>query len=131
MVAVIAVDMDGTFLRPDDTYDRERFRRLLAEMRSRGIRFVVASGNQLVQLRSFFEPGEVDAFVAENGHIVVEASDGDSLERVSTAVLAPADARRVLTSLLRLGHPFVMSGTECAFVPDGAPQWFVDGMRRY
>lgn len=128
MVAVIAVDMDGTFLRPDDTYDRERFGRLLATMRERGIRFVVASGNQLTQLRSFFEEGDADGYVAENGHLVVEEGQA---EPVSTAVLPHDEAQLVIRSLTALGHPFVMSGTECAYVPATAPDWFVDGMRRY
>lgn len=126
MVAVIAVDMDGTFLRRDDTYDRARFQRLLSGMRERGIRFVVASGNQLTQLRSFFDEADVDAFVAENGHIVME---GDTV--ISTSVLEPEAARRTLNALIALGHPFVMSGTERAYVPATAPDWFVDGMRRY
>lgn len=128
MTAVIAVDMDGTFLRPDDTYDRDRFQRLLVLMRERQIRFVVASGNQLTQLRSFFGPTDVAAYVAENGHIV---ADGDNDEPFATAVLEPVAARRVVDSLLALGHPFVMSGTQRAFVPHTAPGWFVDGMRRY
>lgn len=128
MVAVIAVDMDGTFLRPDDTYDRERFLRLLGAMRQRGIRFVVASGNQLTQLRSFFAPGDADAYVAENGHIVVEEGVDQPL---ATAVLSDDDAQRVIRTLTVLGHPYVMSGTERAFVPANAPEWFVDGMRRY
>ncbi|MDO5676590.1 MAG: Cof-type HAD-IIB family hydrolase [Propionibacteriaceae bacterium] len=128
MVAVIAVDMDGTFLRPDDTYDRARFERLLAVMRERGIRFVVASGNQLTQLRSFFQPFDDAAFVAENGHIVVDQGQTTPL---ATAVLDPEAAQRVIRSLTALGHPFVMSGTEGAFVPATAPEWFVDGMRRY
>ncbi len=53
-VKLIAVDMDGTFLRDDKTYHRERFLKQYAEMKARGIRFVVASGNQYYQLTSFF-----------------------------------------------------------------------------
>lgn len=128
MVAVIAVDMDGTFLRPDDTYDRERFQQLLAKMRERGIRFVVASGNQLAQLRSFFGPEDAAGYVAENGHIVVEHGHPGP---VATAVLPAAAVRRVVPALRGSGHPFVMSGTECAYVPSDAPEWFVNGMRRY
>ena len=45
---LIAVDMDGTFLGAGmpGTYDRARFAPLRRRMRERGVRFVVASGNQ-------------------------------------------------------------------------------------
>lgn len=53
-IRVVAVDMDGTFLRPDDTYDSDRFARMRAIWDAEGVRFVVASGNQYAQLASFF-----------------------------------------------------------------------------
>lgn len=71
-VRLVAVDMDGTFLRPDKTYDRERFLGLRRRMRDAGVRFVVASGNQYWQLRSFFEPSDDIAYAAENGHFVYD-----------------------------------------------------------
>ena len=43
---LVAVDVDGTFVRSDYTYDVPRFRRILACMEAAGCRFVVASGNQ-------------------------------------------------------------------------------------
>lgn len=128
MVAVIAVDMDGTFLRPDDTYDRARFERLRERMRVQGVRFVVASGNQLHQLRSFFDETDGCAYVAENGHIVVDEATSDA---VSHAVLPAHAALRVINALDAVGFPYVMSGTERAFVRADAPAHFVDQVRRY
>ncbi|AQP46017.1 Cof-type HAD-IIB family hydrolase [Tessaracoccus flavus] len=128
MVAVIAVDMDGTFLRPDDTYDRARFERLRERMRAQGVRFVVASGNQLHQLRSFFAEADGCAYVAENGHIVV---DEGSTAPLSRSVLAADASLRVINALDAVGFPYVMSGTECAFVRADAPPHFVDLVRRY
>lgn len=55
MIKAISVDMDGTFLDSSGQYDRERFDRLFDKMQARGIRFIVASGNQYYQLRSFFQ----------------------------------------------------------------------------
>lgn len=55
--------MDGTFLRPDGTFDRPRLAMLRRRMREDGVRFVVASGNQEAQLLGFFEGEEDGAFI--------------------------------------------------------------------
>ena len=70
-IKMVAVDVDGTFVRSDYTYDVPRFKRILERMDRVGCRFVVASGNQYYQLRDLF-PGYYDelAFVAENGAFV-------------------------------------------------------------
>ncbi|WP_099225230.1 Cof-type HAD-IIB family hydrolase [Listeria costaricensis] len=70
MIQAISVDMDGTFLDADSTYDRERFEKIYAELEKRNIKFIVASGNQYYQLKSFF-PGKDDQlfYVAENGAV--------------------------------------------------------------
>lgn len=72
-IKLIVVDMDGTFLNDQMTYDIERFKRQYALMKERNIKFVVASGNQYYQLKSFFEPFQDElAYVAENGALVVD-----------------------------------------------------------
>ena len=53
-IKLIAVDMDGTFLSDQKTYNRDRFMAQYRLMKQKGIRFVVASGNQYYQLISFF-----------------------------------------------------------------------------
>lgn len=70
-IKMVAVDVDGTFVRSDYTYDVPRFRRILSRMQDAGCQFVVASGNQYYQLRDLF-PGYEDelSFVAENGAFV-------------------------------------------------------------
>ncbi len=52
-IKLIAVDMDGTFLSDQKSYNRERFMAQYQQMKAQGIRFVVASGNQYYQLISF------------------------------------------------------------------------------
>ena len=66
-IQLVAVDIDGTFVRSDYTYDVPRFQRILSRMKEIGCHFVVASGNQYYQLRDLF-PGydEELSFVAEN-----------------------------------------------------------------
>lgn len=70
-IKMVAVDIDGTFVRSDYTYDEKRFKRILAKMEQEGCEFVVASGNQYYQLRDLF-PGYDHklSFVAENGALV-------------------------------------------------------------
>ena len=65
-IKLVAVDIDGTFVRSDYTYDTLRFKRILSSMKNVGCNFVVASGNQYYQLRDLF-PGYYDevSFVAE------------------------------------------------------------------
>ena len=77
-IKLIAVDMDGTFLSETGSYDRERFTNQYAKMKENGIRFVVASGNQYYQLRSFFpEFADELTYVAENGAYII--SEGKEL----------------------------------------------------
>ena len=72
-VKLIAVDMDGTFLTNNNEYDQERFTRQYEFMKEKGIHFVVASGNQYYQLRSFFPDIHNElAFIAENGAYIVD-----------------------------------------------------------
>ncbi len=71
MVKLVAVDVDGTFMRDNYTYDAARFEKILARMQKSGCNFVVASGNQYYQLREIFGRygGEI-SFVSDNGAYV-------------------------------------------------------------
>ncbi|HFU3843217.1 TPA: Cof-type HAD-IIB family hydrolase [Streptococcus suis] len=69
---IIATDMDGTFLREDHHFDKERFRRLLEQLKTKGYLFVAASGRSLPGLKLLFEDFLDDiALVAENGAVVL------------------------------------------------------------
>lgn len=70
-IKLVAVDIDGTFVRSDYTYDVPRFKKILKKMNQAGCHFVVASGNQYYQLRDLFpDYHESLSFVAENGAFV-------------------------------------------------------------
>ncbi len=75
-IKLVAVDIDGTFVRSDYTYDVPRFQQILARMKRAGCHFVVASGNQYYQLRDLFPGCDQElSFVAENGaYVKVEMS---------------------------------------------------------
>jgi HAD superfamily hydrolase (TIGR01484 family) len=72
---LICVDMDGTFLNHDMTYNRERFERLRSIMKARDIKFAVASGNQYEQLKSFYANPDELIFIAENGTYIKDQHD--------------------------------------------------------
>ena len=91
-IKLIAVDMDGTFLNENKQYDRERFQKQYHALKEKGIKFVVASGNQYYQLISFFPEIYRDiSFVAENGALVY-----DQGERVHHGELTTAQYHKVV-----------------------------------
>lgn len=94
---LIAVDMDGTFLDDQKNYDRKRFAALYQELQARGSRFVVASGNQIYQLRSFFTAFPDVLYLAENG-----AYCADATTKRFAHTFAPATARAVLDALMAI-----------------------------
>lgn len=116
-IKLVAVDIDGTFVHADYSYDAARFGRVLARMEQVGSRFVVASGNQYYQLRDLF-PGCADrlAYVAENGAYV---RDRDRL------VFAARMPRPTVERVLEVcgAHPdirMVMCGMRSAYCQRGS-----------
>lgn len=71
-IKMIVTDLDGTFYHKDLTYDRKRFNRLYEKMKKHNIKFVVASGNQYFQLKSFFDNPEELSFISENGGYIID-----------------------------------------------------------
>ena len=76
MIKLVAVDVDGTFVRDDYTFDAERFKKIFARMTEKNCKFVVASGNQYYQLRDVFSDyGDKISYVAENGAFVKDCGE--------------------------------------------------------
>lgn len=75
-IKLVAVDMDGTIARSDNTYDIPWFKDILSRMKKAGCQFVIASGNQYYQLRSHFPDNYNElSFVAENGALVKDKQE--------------------------------------------------------
>ena len=129
MVKLVAVDMDGTFLSSRKTYDRERFLAIYQELKKRGIKFVVASGNQYAQLRSFFpEMQDEIAFVAENGMLVY-----DQNELIHEEHFAKETVLQVI-DYLRQQHPtaqWTINGIQSAYIENQATPAFKESMTYY
>lgn len=115
-IKMVAVDMDGTFVRSDYTYDVQRFRRILSRMKQFGCNFVVASGNQYYQLRDIFpEYYDEMSFIAENGAFVK-----DHTELVYTADI-PKETVNFVIDLCREYSEIlnVLCGVESAYCQRG------------
>lgn len=67
---LIAVDMDGTFLKSNNTYDETNFDNIYKQLKKKKIVFTVASGNQYFQLRDFFKNYPDIIYISENGALI-------------------------------------------------------------
>ncbi|MDU4092774.1 MAG: Cof-type HAD-IIB family hydrolase [Pantoea sp.] len=129
-IKLVAVDMDGTFLDDGKNYNRARFAEQYAELKARGIRFVVASGNQYYQLRSFFpDIAHEIAFVAENGAYIVEAGEDRFVGE-----FPHGDVTKIIDTLARGNYPelnYVLCGYHSAWYFTSTPAAYIEKMRRY
>jgi FMN hydrolase / 5-amino-6-(5-phospho-D-ribitylamino)uracil phosphatase len=127
-IKLIAVDMDGTFLNDQMKYDAERFFKQYVKMKEQGIRFVVASGNQYYQLKSFFgEIQEEISYVAENGALVV-----DQGQEVFSVDLPKKDVKLILEGLVSHKNlSIVLCGKESAYVLESVSDHFFETMNKY
>lgn len=127
-IKIIAVDMDGTFLRNDNTYDVKRFMKQYEYMKEHDIHFVVASGNQYYQLRSFFpEVHQELTFIAENGAYIVDQGKDEFV-----AELSKEDIQKVLKAINRYPEvEKVVCGQKSAYVSEDVSDEFFKTMNIY
>lgn len=113
-VKLIAVDMDGTFLSDNKTFNQQRFIKQLSVMKAQGVRFVVASGNQYYKLCTYFAGIEREsiAYVAENGGFV-----HNGRETIFVAEMANETLKRVYDFLTNLqAVTAIICGEQSAYV---------------
>lgn len=129
---IIASDMDGTFLREDHQFDRERFRRLLDRFQEKGYLFVAASGRSLLSLQAVFQGFEDEiAFIAENGSVV--SYKGELIFEDQ-----PIDPKVYMDIVHRLeDSPYgsssflVLSGRQGAYLLTSAEQSYIDMISQF
>lgn len=128
MIKLVAVDMDGTFLNGKGDYARQRFAEQYQQLKQRNIKFVVASGNQYYQLKSFFPDIDAElAYVAENGAYVV-----DQQREIYCGSLPDADVKRVINVISQIeGVNFLVCGRKWAWMLASAGDEFFNEMRVY
>ncbi|WP_144549649.1 Cof-type HAD-IIB family hydrolase [Bacillus sp. X1(2014)] len=127
-IKLIAVDMDGTFLNGQMKYDVERFTKQYVKMKELGIHFVVASGNQYYQLKSFFgEMQEEISYVSENGAFIV-----DQGQEVFSVDIPKKDVKLILEELeTHNKFSIVLCGKESAYVLESVSDQFFETMNKY
>lgn len=127
-IKLIAVDMDGTFLTDDKSYDKSRFLGLYYRLKQRGIHFVVASGNQYYQLVHYFpEIHQEIGFVAENGAYVVDAG-----EEIHCGEFAREQVVRILAALADVADlQLVVCGKNSAYAHESMPDAVVEKMSNH
>ncbi|EIC85330.1 Cof-type HAD-IIB family hydrolase [Serratia sp. M24T3] len=127
-IKLIAVDMDGTFLNDEKSYDKSRFLEQYTRLKQRGIHFVVASGNQYYQLVHYFpEIHKEIGFVAENGAYVVDAG-----EEIHCGQFSKAEIARILAVLADVPDiQLVVCGKNSAYAHDSMPHAVVEKMSNH
>ncbi|EKF51174.1 Cof-type HAD-IIB family hydrolase [Lactococcus garvieae] len=126
MITAIATDMDGTFLDEKSTYDKKHFSRIQEALNKKGIRFIVASGNQYFKLKSYFEDTTDIIFISENGGII---TINDDMEMVSS--FTHDEVRDVLGLLSSHNIPVVLCGAQSAYTLDSVSEEFETFARKY
>ncbi|WP_295728709.1 Cof-type HAD-IIB family hydrolase [uncultured Limosilactobacillus sp.] len=128
MIKAIAVDMDGTFLNSQSTYDHERFAKVFQQLQAHHIQFIVASGNPIYQLKMAFPDYVNDlCFVAENG---VECFDHNQL--VYCGEITSEAIQGILQLHLSIpGSTFLLSGLHHAFVFKDENPDFIQRIRHH
>lgn len=94
-IRLIVTDIDGTFFDDHHAYDIARFNVQYEALQQQGIRFAVASGNQLPHLQYIFaHKSPLTTFVAENGCHIVDGS-----ELISEALISHGTIQALLAHI--------------------------------
>ncbi|KRL59176.1 HAD hydrolase family protein [Latilactobacillus fuchuensis] len=130
-IKMIVVDMDGTFLNQNNTYNQRRFARIFEQFQTRQIHFVVASGSQYQRLQNQFAPQKkIIDFISQNGAIVHQ---GDDL--ISVDALSEADLAEVLQIMQTFGATAIVqktiSGVKKTYVPAEITAETLENIQRY
>ncbi|HPR81548.1 MAG TPA: Cof-type HAD-IIB family hydrolase [Enterococcus sp.] len=129
MIKAIAVDMDGTFLDITSRYEVQRFEKIYHQLCKKQIKFIVASGNQYYQLKSFFPGKDAEiVYVAENGAIIGENQSLQSVSQFSSTFV-----QTLLSVLLTNDYTleFIVCGVKSAYLLSSASQPFKEFAKKY
>ena len=75
-IKMIVTDMDGTLLDEKGEFDRDRLKNMLDELDKRGMRFVVATGNEIHRMQLLFgDLLERVTLIAANGARIFDKNE--------------------------------------------------------
>ncbi|MBU7562848.1 HAD family hydrolase [Pediococcus ethanolidurans] len=127
MIKLVSTDMDGTFLRDNMSYDEEKFAALQKQFHKQGIRFVVASGNQYFQLKSFFKAYADTIYVAENGAYI-----RDQKQIYALHSFAPTTVDHILNDLALIPDlKIIVCGEKSAYILASEDPAYITKMRQF
>ena len=116
-IKVIATDMDGTLLDPKGQLDLPRLEKILDKLDQRGIRFVIATGNEVHRMRQLLEHlAERVVLVVANGARIFE---NDELLQAQTWDDAMVDRALGHFKGRECQNQFVVTGMNGGFVKEG------------
>lgn len=126
MIKLIVTDMDGTLL--DDNHKiNDEFWKVLESIKTKGIKFVVASGRQYYNLLENFKKVKEDIiFLAENGSYVVE--NGNEIFSQTMDIKGVKNLLEVSKKIERTS--IVLCGKKSAYIVDKNEE-FVEQVKRY
>ncbi|MBG0717609.1 HAD family hydrolase [Microbacterium sp. 2C] len=131
-IRLIAVDMDGTLLRPDGSIP-EGLWPLLDRLAERGIAFAPASGRQLATLQRMFAgvPGDLD-YIAENGAYVVRGDEEVSSDALDSGLVASVVERLCAhVAAGDLNAALVVCGKRSAYIESADPAFLTEVEKYY
>ena len=116
-IKVIATDMDGTLLDPKGQLDLPRLEKILDKLDQRGIRFVIATGNEVHRMRQLLEHlAERVVLVVANGARIFE---NDELLQAQTWDDAMVDRALEHFKGRECQDQFVVTAMNGGFVKEG------------
>ena len=117
MIKLIATDMDGTLLDPRGQLDLPRLEKILDQLDERGIRFVIATGNEVHRMRQLLKHlASRVVLVVANGARIFEH---DTLLQAQTWDDAMVDKALVHFKGRERRDQFVVTGVNGGFVKKG------------
>jgi len=129
LIKAIAVDKDGTFFKSDNTFDEAYFNKIFKSMMDRDMKFIIASGNQYAQLRSFFPDKDHQiAYIAENGAVTYQNNKLEAAEYFDQQLVFD-----VLNLIINHYHieDIVLSGVKTAYVLESVSNDFLSFLYKY
>lgn len=128
-IKAVAVDMDGTFVNSNNTYNRRRFAKVLDQLHDRGIHFIVASGRPLARLNRDFS-GFMDRIdlVSDNGAVLVR--DG---KIINTHTFTYQNTLKIYQFIAQNfpNSSIIICGLNNSYILNGASSQFMHFMQFY